>query len=347
MARRPYKSLGTVAGLVLLTAVGCLERKETITVARDGSVTIELRYKGNEQDMKTDDALPSRDSGWNVKRAVKSEGDEKKHVLTARRTFAPGDALPGTFAAPDDPDANLYLDFPTTIRTQRRPDGLYFHFRRVYTPRKWNTINHWHDHFLESDDIKKLGAKPSDELTTQERVVLFRAFAAVQAFEQVEIARAALAETNSGLPQDHWLLARAALLTVYRDLDYEALVEQYAELTDDERKTRSERDSAELQARGLGRLIDSLQSDAGYQPSGLDRFERSYERAERYHKITGQLGGHAFRITVKLPGEVVAHNADSIDDEGAVWEFDGEAFRDRPFELMITSRVPAGGPVGQ
>ncbi|MFQ5430862.1 MAG: hypothetical protein ACE5E1_11185, partial [Phycisphaerae bacterium] len=61
------------------------------------------------------------------------------------------------------------------------------------------------------------------------------------------------------------------------------------------------------------------------------------------YEITDELGAHRFRIKIKMPGEVIAHNADHWHekDEGyLVWEFNGDAFRDRSFALMVTSRLP-------
>ena len=73
----------------------------------------------------------------------------------------------------------------------------------------------------------------------------------------------------------------------------------------------------------------------------MAEFNKAYERAKLSHAITEQVGGHLFQVEVEMPGRIVAHNADKVDSDNgpAVWEFSGEAFRDRPWEIMITSRV--------
>ena len=75
---------------------------------------------------------------------------------------------------------------------------------------------------------------------------------------------------------------------------------------------------------------------------GLTAFDSATDRAWKRHDLTGQLAGHMFEITVRMPGELVAHNSYRVDDTGAfveaVWEFDGRAFRDRSHELILITR---------
>ncbi len=365
MIRNHLTMYAVLAGLSLSAGTGCPLRKEKITVTADGAVFMELRYEGTAQELERFDALPSAESGWNVVRTVEKEDkDEETHVLTTERRFAPDEELPRDFSAPGDPDADLYLDFPTTLRVEQRADGLYFYFHRVYTPRRWAYVQHWHDFFID-DHIKKISDKPVEELTRNDRTQVVQALIGVEAFQQVEFAKAALAECEPELDQAYWLLARRALLKAYAEdhlLAGESSEEVYEEgthystwfdhivdrcdpLEDDEQNKCYEEEAERLMAEGCAALVRSLREDAGFNHFRTARFERSYERARRYNGITNGLGAHGFQIDVAMPGEIVAHSAldeDVDEDEGVSvvrFEFDGKAFRDRPYEIMVVSRV--------
>ncbi|MFQ5494926.1 MAG: hypothetical protein ACE5EX_06055, partial [Phycisphaerae bacterium] len=203
-------------GLAVLavTCVGCLTRKETITVARDGAVTIAIQYKGLPEDLNTLDPLPSAASGWDVQQTVKMENEKETHVLSSSRRFAPGEALPESYGAEDDPDADLYLTFPTSVQIDRTRDGQTFRFRRTYPPRRWAYVEYWRDQCF-NDDVKKLSDKPVEKLTDEERNKVVQAFACFEAFKQIEFAGIALHESHPDAAVEAGLLARQALLNVY------------------------------------------------------------------------------------------------------------------------------------
>jgi hypothetical protein len=328
--------------LPILFAMGCVKRKETITVKPDGAVTVAIEYEGDKGDFDKGDAMPSPASGWKVAREVKQNEDKKEEVkLSAERTFHAGEELPSNYAAPNDPDASLYLKFPTTLTRERRKDGVYLHFRRVYTPRDWAYVLFWADEHI-NDQVKNLGEKKPEELTHEERVQIIRAFAGVEAYKQIELAQRALKEPDERLKPDHWLLARSAVLNVYEEgVNWEEIARRVATLPQEERDQEFERESQRLVNEAHQAIVRSLKHDAGYDAEQIAKFEAAYEQAKKYWDITNQLGGHGFEINVQMPGTIVAHNGDKVDNDGTVeWEFDGKAFRDRPYELLVTSRLP-------
>lgn len=330
---------GAAAAFAALVAGGCLERKETVVVGADGGVTIKIRYEGKEEELNTLDALPKEENGWTVSRGEhKDKEDKETHFLTAEQSFKPGAALPRSYAAEDDRDRALYTDFPTTLRIERRADGTYYHFARVYSPRRWAYVQFWEAQALD-DDVKKLAEKKADELTREERVRLMKAFGDFEAMRQVELAQAAAAALGDALPQDRWLGARRAALDVYENLDYDALAAELETLDAEARDRRTEEEVTRLLERARGAMMEALNT-GGCREDCAEMFARALKRATREYDITAQVGGHAFRIAVHMPGEIVAHNADKVDDDGeAIWEFTGEAFRDRSYELRVTSRV--------
>lgn len=328
--------------LPILFAFGCVKRKEIITVKPEGAVTVAIEYSGNKGDFDKGDAMPSPASGWKVTREVKQNEDKKEEVnLSGERTFSAGEELPQSYAASNDPDAALYLKFPTTLTREKRKDGVYLHFRRVYAPRDWAYVQFWADLGID-DQIKKLGEKKPEELTHDERVQIIKAFAGVEAYKQIELAQRALKECDEKLKPDHWSLARRALLNVYEEgVDWDEIARRVENLSEEERDQVFERESQRILSEARQAFLGSLKRDAGYDAEQIARFDKAYARATKYYDITNQLGGHGFEIHVTMPGTIVASNADKTEDDGTVkWEFDGKAFRDRPYELMVTSRLP-------
>ena len=354
-------TLATVVLLALSAGTSCVERTETITIARDGAVIIELEYEGTEEELARGDAMPSAETGWNVARETKKDGDDVEVVLKSKRRFEPGDPLPSTFAAADDPDADLYLEFPTTVRMERRRDGTYYYFHRVYTPRPWAYVRHWEDKFFD-DNIKKLTDKPVEELTFGDRIQIVEAFAGFEAFKQIEFAKIALEESNPDLPVEQWLIARRALIGFYEEelevYEQEGVysgpivdtIEFCERLPEDEKDKCFDEEARCILAAGYDALVRSLRHDTGLAKWQMATFEEAYTRAERHYKITEQLGGHVFGIDVVMPGTIIAHNAIDGDVEvdpaeegsntsGVTFTFEGNWFRDRPYEIVVVSRL--------
>ncbi len=327
----------------LLAAAGCVERKEQITIAADQGVTIQLLYRAAPADLVDGDAMPSKEAGWDVVQTVDKKGDEDlRHVLTAERTFEPGETLPGSYAPDGDPEADLYLRFPTTLRTEQRTDGIYYHFRRVYTPRRWAYVRHWED--LRDQALEDIPERPVEELTPEERAKIAEGVAFVEAHRCVEFAREAVDALGLEPSPDGWLAARSAILGVYAATDWDELIKQYMAAPEDERDGYIEEATGRLWTDATQAMLQAMRTDPGLDDARLAEFEQAFYRAKRYYHVTNSLGGHVFQIGVTMPGEVVAHNANKIAETGAmVWEFNGDAVRDRPHELLVTSRVPTSG----
>lgn len=352
MIPKRFNTLVFLAIPALCAGLCCVERKETIKIARDGAVTIELQFEGSEEETSQGDAMPSTESGWEVERTVEKKGDNDDVTvkLTSERQFGPGDALPRSFADTGDPDTDLYCDFPTEVRIERRRDGVYYYFHRTYTPRRWAYIQRWHDEFID-DQIKQLGEKPVDELTPDERAQVAEAFAGVEAFKQIEFSSIAIVESHPDLPVEYGLMARRALIEYYVEAgssgDLTRIMDMCGSLAEEEAGPCFDRETNRVLGEAYAAYIESLRSDAGFHRQDIAAFERAYERAKRYHKISGQLGSDNFKISVTMPGTMIAHNAVDrdveVDEETStstmVFEFDGEWFRDQPHELIAVSRL--------
>lgn len=349
--------------LTTLTFVfGCPFRHEEITVARDGSVKMSVHFEGTEEELAVFDAVPTKEAGWAVDRRVEKQKDDEKekHILEAVRSFAAGESLPRDFAAPGQKDADLILDFPTEIRREKRADGLYITFRRVYTPRAWAQTDYWRERFID-DDIKKLTEKGVETLTNAERTKVIMSLVAVEAYKQAEFAESAMVQVAVDATPEIWLKARTALLDVYdvEHVKYDALVEKCEAAPASDRASCYDAETASLARRATEAFVDSLRRESGWGTGQIGAFEKALERAKHRHEITERLGGHAFKVELTLPGKLVAHNADrgendepSVPEAGSIttaaetasfrWEFDGRAFRDRPFELVAVTRIQDG-----
>jgi hypothetical protein len=339
----PAGAILTVAGI--LAAPGCVLRKEAIRVSADGSATIDLEISGTEDELAGEDAMPSERSGWSIVRRIEKEGDEEKVVLESRRVFEARESLPRTFAAKDDPNAGLYLDFPTTIQMEQRGDGLYYVFRRSYTPRRWGYVQFWQEQLFD-DNIRKLAEKPVEDLSRDEKMQIVQAFSGLEAYKQLTFAEEALKKLSADVPLEAGLWARRALLDVYEEDNafFGSVLDRCEPLPKDDQNDCFLRESERILQEGRIAYVDSLRNQARVNDAQLDRFSRACDWEKRYYEVTDQLGGHAFEIDVYLPGEIVAHNADKseLNDRGEGYvrfQFDGKAFRDRSHELIVVSRV--------
>ncbi len=363
-ALKRHLAIGCTA-LVSLPVGGCLERKETITITRDGRVKMEFRYEGDPADFEGGDAMPSEVTMDQVAIERKVDDDGKETViLEAERSFEPGETLLESFAAPGDPDGDLHLLFPTSLTIERGDGGTYYHFARTYEARPWAYVQYWQDFVMEGE-TEKLADKPVEEMTRDDRIALIGAFAGLEAFKQVEFAKVALAECAPGLQQHHRLMARQNLLHVFtkdgmlpkkpslelfgQEEFLDSLIARCDALANGDRDACYDAEAERVLSISYDALVQSLSEDAGFRASDLAAFHRSYERARRRHEITDQLGGHQFKVCVEMPGRIIAHNADSRDDPNeddaseaeVCWEMEGKAIRDRQVEMMVTSFVPA------
>jgi hypothetical protein len=339
-----------VAATTIHSCTGCPFRKERITIGTDGSVHIVATFEGSAEEMAKFDALPSAETGWTVERTSKEEKkadgkSEQTQILTAEKKFRPGMLLPRTYARPGDANADLTLDFPTGVKLDDRDGTHYLTFRRVYSPRPWAYADYWENVFID-DDIKKLTEKPADQLTADERVKIVQALAQIQAFRQIEFATRALAEAEPGLPVEHRVRARRALLDAYdhEQEHLQTIVERCAQKTEDDRDLCFEAETQGLLSEGMRAFRASLQIDAGMNQSRLVRFDKSYERAKNHYEITNDLGGNIFEIELAIPGELIAHNADEVKEDKTgervlFWQFNGRAFRDREHEVVAVTRL--------
>jgi hypothetical protein len=313
---------------------GCLEHRETITVDPDGTVTIEARFTTD-----SEDELYEGDGGWIVVESVEIDDDEQERFhLVADAVFPPEVQLPANYAVPGDADTDLYLQFPTTVTIEDRPDGVYYHFHRRYPGRGWAQIEALRELLVE-EKLKKLQDTPLEEYTRQDYVLVLRSYADFEAVKMLTFARAAFLEVTPNAPQDTWLKVHAAIHEFKGELEADRIARLMEIEDEQERDEALDAEGKRWEERNLKRLQDVVREHCGYGGRQMSDFLRHYERNRRFFEITGDLGDDAFEITVVLPGTIVGSNADSTEGNRATWKFSGQRFRDRDLELMATSRL--------
>jgi hypothetical protein len=370
--------------MLLLIAPGCVKRTESVTILPDGSGLLVTTFHGDPDDVKSGDAWPSRESGWHAaERIAADERGEEKMTLTALRRVAPGTPWPRNYAPARARAQQTALSFPTRIEIERRVDGVYYHFKRVYSGRRFARVAYIRSQIWETDAIKSIRQKDPGQTTREERETLAAALIESEAQKTaafIDQAAEALGET---LAQDAWLHARRRALDVYGDT---LLAEQTADIiaSDDpgakfaamESATRADVTEAIRTTLGRHGIVEGRISD----------FLDAYELAREDFRVTEDIGDDEIEVTVALPGTIIAHNApddaqprafkaadafaeqpdfpqlaDTLRGFAAEvakqprpagfqqvrWTWPGQALHDRDVVLMATSFVPARPETGQ
>lgn len=333
---------GLALSLVLAVTSGCLEREETIDVAQDGSVRVTHTIRGMPADLDDGRAhLPTEDR-YDVRRTVENAGtDDEKAVLVATAAFPTVDAIPETFVDPDEPG----LDRASALRARSRlhlfeeRDGTHRIFVRRYEPRAWARYGYHHDRAFDDEVEKLLEGRDFDELAPEARKKVLGAVARAGRGKAEEWAAEAV---RTVLPDDPeraraTLAVSAAIGRTFEESGSPAQIEEWLDLDPEERDRRERAFHETLDGVAWRALTDALPNT----PAALDQEEfLAAIAAERSAmQITEDLGDESFEVRVRLPGEILEHDADAIEDGYAVWRFDGKGLRDRAHTLTLHTRV--------
>jgi len=326
-----------MAAVALLA--GCVKRQETITVLPDGSARVEAVFESEDlEDIPNGDALLEDPGPWTVEDQIETDDDgDQSLTRTATLTIPPGGEFPEHFAGSDADLAELALNFTTELWCEHRPDGTYYHFRRVYHRRDWARIDYFRHKYLE-EPLKTLEEKDHAELTQQERQDIGDALVAIEGIKTLVLAEAAAEALEPLLPQDQRLAVDRTIRDVFEDIDTARVVE-LLEMEGEEAEAeiaRAVQDVNERLLRAIGQTLDRADRSGTTTAVFMAQFERERQR----YLITEDLKDENFEVTVKLPGEIVGYNTfGDADGDGVEWEFEGDALYDRDVVLMATSVV--------
>lgn len=335
----------TTAGLIFLIPLsGCLERKEAIRVDRNGGVAMRVEIKGDAADFGAGDALPDRRFGWDCKDEIETEPDGKQVTKrTALREFAAGEPLPDSFVDEHDPQYGIALTFPTTVTVEKRRDGTYYHFKRVYQARSEARYAIYKELLKpQHDQLQQFAGKDPADLTDDERGLLVGILRTTEALKRGEYVAVAAEALDDEWPQDYGLRLRTALIEHFEKLDSSRLIEMLGQPASPERDDAINEFGQAMIQGGRDALRAELQK-LRVTRDQMEKFFAAHDTEEARRAVTEDIGDERWEVRVELPGEIVAHNATSIDGRAAVWQFPGKALYDREHVLMATSRLAPGG----
>jgi len=129
---------------LMAVAPGCIKRSETIRIEPDGSAHLRVVFDGDPDDISEGDAMLNEPGPWSVKDTVelKDDGSEKL-IRAATLTVQPGEKLPEQYCPGDSDLSDVALTMPTSLLIEERPDGTYYHFKRVYQRRDWARVDYF------------------------------------------------------------------------------------------------------------------------------------------------------------------------------------------------------------
>ncbi len=330
--------------IVLLS--GCLEREERVTVAADGGVAVEHRFKGDAAEFgPIGDALPEAGGPWTVtdEEVARSDGEGSDHVRRASARFSDAAALPDGFGKPGDASA---LRFTTSVTQERLADGsTRTTFERRYLPRGWSWRERLRERHLPQALLDRLGKEEEGakkEATKREALVGLLAFE--RAKGQALLERALQAVAVAGEPGA--VAARRALDARAR---FGAAFDA-AWKTDDVLKLVSapRAEQAALEARYRAQTLDAavaagveaaLAAGAGGEAALEGTLRAALEAERRTLEATEDLQDETFCVRVTLPGRVVLSDAEALEDDGrtAVLRFGGKELAESPLVLRVVS----------
>jgi len=336
------RALRAVIGITLLLATtSCLEREEEIRVEADGSVSVVHTIRGQGADIDGGEAALPCGPVYSCTRSVEGAGTEdEKTIVVARARFAGIADLPDRFEGPGVEHPEASLRFPTELRILEESDGRHFILVRRYLPREWARFQFHHRRAFPEEVLELLGRGPFEELSGDERRTVLEAVARYERGKNEEWLRDAI---RAAIPDevDHPIAFHAGRVALEAFFAanasperLEALLAMSAE--EIERAGRALEDSLAV---SLGdAVIDALPAELA--APTRERFLATYAGARRATHVSEDLEDESFVVRIRLPGRVVAHNADALEEGFAVWRFDGKDLRDREQRIELHTVSP-------
>jgi hypothetical protein len=156
--------------MALLLCVSCLERSEEITIAEDGTVTIEASFDGAARDFAPPVALPSEPE-WEIEEQETDTTEEGEAAikLKASKIIPYGQDLPYSYADPDEQEMDINLQFPTEISIAREGNRTIYDFERTYVARDYASFNLSTSHYWDQELEDRIIENGIFEVSEQDR----------------------------------------------------------------------------------------------------------------------------------------------------------------------------------
>ncbi|MCP4568199.1 MAG: hypothetical protein GY841_11530 [FCB group bacterium] len=324
--------------LLLLTCVSCLERTEEISIAEDGSATIQIDLSGPKDTFGQLMAYPSEPE-WTILEAD-SVSREDQTRIKAEKTVAYGEPWPHTFARPDEPNGGVHLQFPSEVKYWTEGNRTYYEFKRVYRQRPFRGINLTKHPFWDQDLENRVLEKGIFEASEQDREDYLEQFVTAYVYLNWRF----LWETLG-------TMTHAGDITLAQKAKIETRASGYLESTitpvrilgilgkdDDSMDTALDNLKRELHDSFAHIFKEVVASDNQVL---TQKYMGLFKTAVLEYEITEVLGPHTFLINLAMPGIVIETNG-LVDPEepGKIeWCFMGEDLYDTDFALRALSVV--------
>jgi hypothetical protein len=322
---------------LMAIAPGCVERTETIRIEPGGTAHLRVVFKGDPDDIRTGDALLNEPGPWSVTDTVEPQDDGSKKLIRTATLVVPAGAKWPEQYCPDGSDlSGLALAMPTALRIEERPDGTYYHFKRVYERRDWARVDYFRRTLVEPA-AEAFQGKQKEDVTPQQRENLARGLVQYEKAKTLVLAQAANEALHPGLKQDQWLVLRQAIADVYDRIGVERVVE-ILQMEDKQAGEEIQRLVNKVSAQVHQAIGQTLAAADATGALGR-RFAEQFEIERRRQSISEDLQDEHWEVSLELPGRLVGHNGDSVKGNVVIWKFGGNALCDRDEILMAISVV--------
>lgn len=366
-------------GLALLFALvlplsACLENEEEIEIRPDGSVEVMVRAQGKVADLSEGFPVPldapwqaigaqselwlrtigpASGGAWEHERALEIDWptygvDPEKLELAARARFASVEEWPRFFAPADEPYREAYSERSASLRIERLGPYTAYTFERTFHARKRLGYDLFHTLVETTVDWPEDLAQrlETDEaLTPGDWQFLARELKEIFARIYCNLATDALSVEDDG-PYTRAFAAQvveAVRARITALVTEERLMQVLSEMRANEERGEDDAEPLlllEQEMRELLRATIRAELAAGALPdpvifTALGRVEFGLTAADH----GADLSGETFRITVKMPGTIVSGNYAALDEQGAHWEFEDDAFTEHDHVLRVVSIV--------
>lgn len=337
--RTPTKTgpIVRLAGLLLaLPIAGCLEREETIEITKDGSVQVRHVVRGDAGDFDGGEARYPTEAPFVSKRQDRMDDHGRPAVtVTSSAEFAKVEDMPKHFGKADDTNISEAMQFDTRLKTWTADNQLWRRFERVYHARNWAS---YRVAYRKAFGPIEAHMKNADQIWQQplgERIRVVRALSDYESSKwQLWLESAVRAVVTDQDVETQVLILQNELDTYFsKQIDHRAIAMALS------------KDLGELEAVGVKVTQDlqalvrtQCQAHLGLDAQGLDSIKRRMALAQHGFEVSHDLEDEKFVVRLKLPGDLITHNAAKVHQGYLVWEFEGRDLRDREHHLVAVTR---------
>lgn len=318
---------------------GCFEREEDITVDEHGNTHIQISFDGDIDQYPPVFDLPN-DRAWkNISEEIENNQDGGKRLKISAEMNTPyGIDLPDRYNLDDT--TNRGLRFPTTVKTYKKGARTFYEFTRRYQSRKYDPYEIYYED-VDKELEEKIFKNGIFNVSQAEQNAYLGQLTPAFHSSQLRIVYDVLGTMvlQNDISQD----ARRRMLSsagnkVRTTFTSEKLKEILARMDD---KT-IDRETARI-TREIDQIFTSIFEEQ-MQPDGgrlLNEFKTLLDNERRTRAITDAIGGHAFNILLKMPGQIVFTNGIFSEDSlGTVyWKFSASDLNDCEYVLHAVSVV--------